>query len=507
MAAVQRILTTYTIGATDPVLSEFMQCRAPFSVLRGPLGSGKTIGTVQRILLHMVEQEPNSRGERHTRFLAIRNFFNDLVETTVKDFLAIFEPEGADRKLGFGRMKYGGLEPPNFKAAFNLEDGTCVRSEVIFLALDRPDSVKKLKGYQVTWCWFNELSEIAKPLVDMADLRHGRFPSTISGGAKPTYHGVFGDTNSYSDQHWLYEMSEKVQPVGWEFFSQPGGLIDSGELNSDGLKIWVPNPKAENLSNLPEDYYERGQIGKSQQWVSVNLANEYGFVQRGVPVHPRYSDSKHCVSRVIVPLERYPLIIGIDFGRTPAAVILQYWEHLGQHVVIDELTSHDMSAAIFGPELKRKIDREYPGFPVQAWGDPAGDLQGQATEDSPIRIIKASGIPCKPTHTNVLAVRLAALDNPLTRMVMNGQPGIIISGPKCPTLRQGLAGAYHYRELQVSGERRINETPNKTQHSHVCESLHYALVGCGEGALALRPKIAKVWGRQERQETADSSYF
>lgn len=449
----------YCIGSDYPVLSAFMQCRAPVSVCRGPLGSGKTIATIQRLLDHMCQQHPNSSGVRPTRFLAIRNTYPDLAETTIKDFLEIFEP--------FGKMRMGGLEPPNFQARFVLPDGTKVEGEVIFLALDRPDAIKKLKGYQVTGIWWNEMSEISKPFVDMGDLRHGRYPSDVSGGVRCSWHGMFGDTNSFHDSHWMYKVREQ-RPQGWEFFDQPGGVIDTGETNADGRKIWKVNPRAENAENLPPDYYSRGMQGKDDDWIAVMLANEFGFMVDGKPVHPRFVDSLHTHSGVIEPNERYPLLVGIDFGRTPAATIGQFWSHVGRHVCIDELVSFDMSAAIFAPELKRKLDREYPGMAVRAWGDPAGDAAGQATEDTPIRIVRAAGIPCEPTETNIAAVRRAALDNPLTRLCVDGKPAYKLSGAKCPNLRRSLAGGYHYRQLKLSGEARYSDIPEKNDDSHVC---------------------------------------
>jgi len=469
----------YKIGSDYPVLSAYMKCRAPVSVCRGPLGSGKTIGTVQRILAHMCEQPVNGQGVRPSRFLAVRNTYPDLAGTTIKDFLEIFEP--------LGKMRMGGLEPPNFHAMFDLEDGTRVDAEVVFLALDRPDALKKLKGYQVTAIWWNEMSEISKSFVDMGDLRHGRYPSTVSGGVKCGWHGMFGDTNSYHESHWLYAMAEEVRPRGWEFFHQPGGVIDTGRTDADGRKVWKVNPKAENLKNLPGDYYERGMQAKDDDWISVMLANEYGFMVDGKPVHPRFVDSLHTYDGVIEPVERYPLLVGLDFGRTPAAVIGQHWTHIGRHVALRDFVSFDMSAAIFAPELKRLIDREYPGMQVQAWGDPAGDAAGQATEDTPIRIVRAAGIPCRPTASNVAAVRRAALDNPLTRLCMDGKPAYLLSGHGCPNLRRALAGGYHYRQLQIRGTERYSDTPEKNDDSHVAEAEEYRLQGAGEGRAALRP--------------------
>ncbi|MDG1950133.1 MAG: hypothetical protein P8J32_04975, partial [bacterium] len=80
-----------------PVLDGFMRCRERVSCIMGPLGSGKTFAACQRILKQMCEQEPNAEGKRISRWLAVRNTYPDLMGTTVKDFIAIFE--------GLGKMR------------------------------------------------------------------------------------------------------------------------------------------------------------------------------------------------------------------------------------------------------------------------------------------------------------------------------------------------------------------------------------------------------------------
>ena len=128
-----------------PVLDGFMRSRERVSCIMGPLGSGKTFSACLRILQQMCEQEPNAEGKRPTRWLAIRNTYGDLLSTTCKDFISVFE--------GLGKMTYGGLAPPTFRVDFHLPDGTRVVSEAIFLALDRDDSVRRLRGFQVTGIW------------------------------------------------------------------------------------------------------------------------------------------------------------------------------------------------------------------------------------------------------------------------------------------------------------------------------------------------------------------
>lgn len=441
-------------------------------LIMGPLGSGKTIQSCQKLLQAMINQEPNSKGVRPTRFCAVRNTYPDLSTTTIKDWLELY------RELG--RYTAGGIEPPTHKIDFNLEDGTRVQSELVFLALDRPDAVKRLRGGQYTGFWLNEVKELAKPVVDMADLRHGRYPSKAAGGVNPTWHGMIGDTNAPDEDHWYYEMAEGSRPMGWNFHRQPGGLIRVGEE-------YILNEAAENLVNLPAGYYINGKEGKTKDWINVNLCNEYGFVREGKPVYPEYVDSVHCLPNDYIPDSSLPVRLGVDFGRTPAAAFIQYNPGLGRYVGFDEFVTTDMSAALFAPELKRYIDTTYPELIFEVGGgDPAGKSKGQATEDTPFRILHKNGINVQPAHSNDPLLRRASIVNPMTRLCMDGKPGFLIS-PKCKMWRKGLAGGFTYKRIQVAGDERYHDEPDKNMYSHICEAGEYGLMAAGEGRKALRP--------------------
>ncbi len=451
------------------VLADFMRSVARCQMIMGPLGSAKTFQCCQKNFKLMCQQAPDAQGVRKSRWYAIRNTYPDLFSTTIKDWLELFGD--------LGTFKQGSKEPPTHYIEFDLEDGTTVKSEAIFLALDREEHVKKLRGAQATWFWLNEVKELPKAVVDMADLRHGRYPSKMDGG--PTWHGMIGDTNAPDDDHWYYMLAEEDKPEDWEFFKQPGGLIDLGEGK------YAPNPEAENIGNLPDGYYLRGKEGKANDWIRVNLCNEYGSVQSGKPVHPEYVDSIHCAPDIIPYDPAFPLIIGMDFGRTPAAAIIQ--RNAMRYVCIDEFVSTNMSAAVFGPQLKLYIDAMYPGAKVEGWGDPAGDQKGQATDDTPILVVRSSGIPCNPCFTNRPVIRRAAVANPLTRLAMDGKPGLLIS-PKARVIRKGLKGGFCFRRVQVAGDERYTDEPDKNSYSHPVEALEYALCGSGEGHDAIAPK-------------------
>jgi hypothetical protein len=471
------------------VLDAFMRSRSRVSLIRGPLGSGKTYQCIQKILVLMSEQDPDGLGVRKSRWYAIRNTYPDLFSTTVKDWIDLFGDLGV--------FTQGSKEPPTHRLDFDLDDGTSVQAEMIFLAMDREDHVKKLRGAQATGFWLNETKELPKSVVDMADLRHGRYPSAMDGG--PTWHGMVGDTNAPDDDHWYYKLAEEIKPDGWEFFTQPGGLIKTPS------GAYIENPEAENLNNLPDGYYIRGKNGKAPDWVDVNLCNEYGRVQSGKPVHPEYVDSVHCADNDIPYDPAFPLIIGMDYGRTPAAAIIQ--RNAMRYVVIDEFCTENMSAALFAPELKRYLDQHYPLARVQGWGDPAGDHKGQATEDTPIKVVQAAGIPCSPCFTNETLIRRAAVARPLTRMAMDGKPALLISR-KAKMIRKGLAGAFCYRRVQVAGDARYTDEPEKNAWSHPVEALEYGLLGSGEGHDALSsgndPGAEK---KAEKREHARRDWF
>jgi len=402
-----------------------------------------------------------------------RNTYPDLTDTTIRDWREIVPDE-------CGRFLYG--HPPEHKLAFRLGDGTRVESEVLFLALDRPEHVKKLRGIQATGGWMNEAKEQPKAVLDMLTLRVGRYPRAAD---IPHYwSGVLMDYNAPDEDHWLYTLEEQWRNGSlpdFEFFIQPGAVMKAGDT-------WVVNPGAENLANLKEGYYERGLQGKSEDWIKVNLANQYGFVVDGKPVHPDYLDSVHCWHEPLRATPGIEIRVGLDFGLSPAAAFVQRQVN-GRWHVLDEIVCTDAGTERLADLLKLKMD-EYEGYEFVVRGDPAGDIRAQTDEETPFRILRANGIAATPASSNDAELRRAAVDRPLTRLVQ-GKPGIIVS-PKCKTLRKGLAGGFCYKRVQVAGDERYRDVPDKNQYSHVVEALEYALLDAGEKATVAKSQKAVV---------------
>jgi hypothetical protein len=354
--------------------------------------------------------------------------------------------------------------------AYNLGDGTRVDCEVLFRALDRPDDIKKLLSLELTGAWVNEAKETPKGVIDILGDRVGRYPARKDGGC--TWRGVIMDTNPPDDDHWWYRMAETERPSNWEFFKQPGGLIERNGL-------FIPNPDAENIANLEDNYYIDRVGGKLPDYIRVYYCAQYGFVKDGKPVHPEYVDSVHCHHEPLEPVKGLPIYVGLDFGLQPAAVFSQRLVN-GRWMIFDEIVSEDMGIKRFGQLLLMpKMQGEYSGYKFHIYGDPAGDQRAGTDEYTPYQILESLGIAANPTYTNDPTIRRGALEAPFTRMI-DGKPGAIIS-PKCKVLRKGLAGGFCYRRVQVAGEERYHDQPVKNKYSHVVEACEYGMVGAGEG--------------------------
>lgn len=458
---------------TAPTLRRFMACKKSMQFVMGPVGSGKTAAFIVKCLKIIMEQRTQRDGVRRVRAAITRNTYADLLSTTIRDWREIVTDE-------MGRFTVG--HPPEHRLRFSMEDGSRVECDVLFVALDRPDHVKKLRGMQLTFAWMNETKEQPKAVLDMLTTRVGRYPKLADGGC--SWDGVLGDYNAPDEDDWMYELEQQCRLGAlpdYEFMIQPGGVV-----LLDGK--WTVNPDAENLMNLRPGYYERLMQGKTQDFIRVNLGNQYGSVFDGKPVHAEYNDDVHCWREVLAPMAGIEIIVGMDYGLTPAAVFLQHLPN-GRWHAIDEVVCEDMGAERFAEQLQRKA-AEFQGLAAQnAWepfsfkwyGDPSGDNRAQTDEETVQAVLVANKIPARACSSNDVVLRRAALDRPLCRMI-GGRPGFILS-PKCKMLRKALRGGWCYQRLQVSGTTdRFQTEPAKNKYSHVGEACEYALLDSGEKA-------------------------
>jgi hypothetical protein len=475
------VTITYSYVSPGLTVDRFLVSEGFLVGLRGPIGGGKSTACVMKIL-KIANQQPIAKdGRKHSRFAIIRNTYPELVTTTIKTWHQ-WVPESIGSWRGQG--------PPTHRIIDNKLD-----MEVIFVSLDRPQDVRKVLGMELTAAWINEAREVGKELLDGLTGRVGRFPAERDGGCVGPQ--ILMDTNPPQVDHWWYvlaeadtssqrnaELVESVQlaeaemrgkgllapkqPL-FEFFAQPSAL----------------GPDAENLQNLPVAYYAKASAGKSDEWKKVYIHGEYGFVQDGRPMYPEFREQLHVKAFELNP--RLPLSLGVDYGLTPAATIGQR-SFTGIQRVRWEVVSEHMGAKQFADVLRGFISQHCSQFSFDSMtGDPAGDADSQSdSEQSCFKIMRANGFPeIKAAHTNDPTIRREAHAQALSRII-DGQAGWQVHPQGCPTLRRGMAGQYRYRRVQMVGDDRYHDKPEKNAVSHVCEADQYRMLGCGEGRVVIR---------------------
>lgn len=470
------------------VLKSFMKDHTFFRGIRGPVGSGKSVGCCVEVFRRALEQKKGPDGIRKSRWAIIRNTNPQLRTTTIKTWLDWF-PE-AD----WGRFHW------SVPYTHHIKKGE-IDLEIIFLALDRPEDVKKLLSLELTGVWINEAREIPKSIIDACTMRVGRFPSMRDGG--PSWTGVIADTNAPEEDHWWPIMSGEVpipdhipreqakmlvRPDNWSFFTQPSGMVEKKDEDGEILD-YLNNKQAENCKNMLANYYSNLIRGKTKSWIDVYVMNRLGHIQDGKPVYPMFAPEVHIAKEEIPVAANVPVYVGVDFGLTPAAVLGQ--KVRGRWYLQSEIVAVDMGIVRFAEVLRQELSTRFvAASEVIIYGDPSGDFRAQTDESTPFHILRGAGLRAFPAPSNSVDLRLESVSSQLTKMV-DGKSALLIDR-RCPQLIKGFEGGYAYKRMEVSGERYADK-PDKNMFSHVHDAAQYLFLGAGEGrALLNTQKPARV---------------
>ncbi len=484
-----------------PVLREFMRDQQHrVKIIQGPQGSGTSSACCLHIFQRALAQPKQEDGRQRFRAHVFRETYSKLEETAIKTWLDWFKPgTGAGQ---FGRfyetrpylheVRVGALE-----------------LDVIFMAMeDIADAKAYFDSLETSIMWFNEIQHAQFRVVTHAVSRVSppRYPAVKDGGC--VWGGLIGDTNAPPADHWIPIMrgdvpppdwmSEDdrralVKPESWKFFMQPAGLLE--EFDEHGtLTGYKPNPNAENLMYLhadgvdplgPQNFYMQKLGAQTKQWIDAYIMNRSTVVVDGQPVYPQFRRDVHVSDRNLEPIPDCKVVVGLDFGRQPAALIGQNLR--GDWFIQREFIGKDMSAYEFAPLLKAFLGQHYPAWMRDPngfvfWGDPAGGQRGQGRDDTPFQIFGEKGmfVMPAPNPQNLRSIRHEAVNAVLMQRSSTGRPSRMLVDPRCVTFITGMSGGYFLRRLRVSGDRYADE-PEKNQYSHVCEAGEYMLLGGGEG--------------------------
>lgn len=450
--------------------------------IEGPVGSGKSTGCMMEVLMRAMRQQPDDQNVRRSRWVFVRNTYPELKTTTIKTWQQ-WVPNN------IAPIVYSMPILCTFKQ--KMADGTSVHLEVYFMALDTPEDVAKLLSLELTGAYINEAREIPVEIVDGLLERIDRYPETkkdaegkkLYGASEP---GIIADSNPPRTTHWCYTKFETGEvPKGWKKYKQPPAVYWDGEG-------WILNPDAENLSHLSDNYYIR-QMAKSEEAIRVNLAGEYGMSRKGKPIFSKFAEMKHVSKEIILPRRGTSILLGIDFGLTPACIIGQL-NYKGL-VLLDELPATDESLEDFLDNYILPLIRgKYAGYSVVASGDPAGSGRSSLTKMTSIQMVTTRGIRCYPALTNNFSKRKEAVDFFLGR-----DEGFVVS-PHLTHTREVMGAGYVWKETRNNAGK-VLDIADKNEFSHMADAIQYlalyARYGAGSATKALgsntvKPKAAPV---------------
>ena len=460
-----------------PTLKRFALSDAAIRIVIGPAGSAKTSYCALELLRLACLQAPAEDGVRYFKALVARQTYQMLQSSTIDTF---------KRMLGDILTFKTGKIPPEAIGRFRIDDGTYVDLKIEFVSFDNEDAQSKLRGYEPTFVFLDEVSEMPESLVTAALARTGRFPSGKFG--EPTRSGVIGATNGPLKRHWLYHwasgnkttlhdsIGKEIGTKYFELFQQPAGLI---RPKADG-QPWLPNPRAENIHNLSEGYgYYFKMLGMKAQEIQAFVEGTFADLVTGKVVFPEFNEVHILGAEMSLP-QRIPLYLGFDFGRTPTCLIATMTKS-GRIIVLDELMGADISVkTLLDDYVLPRLSLRYRYATIEgAWGDPAGLIKAQSVEVSPFDVVRAAGIPIEdPGGGNRLTPRLEAVKQRLTSLDSMGYPKLQISD-SCAYLLAAMEHDYVFEAIR-GGNGAVRDIPTKSHEgwcSDLCDALQYICLG------------------------------
>lgn len=452
-----------------PTGRDFHNSKAEIRGVLGPFGSGKSIMCAEELLFISMGQEKAADGNRYTRHGIIRATYPLLDSATKVTMEEVWPGE-------CGRIK--STVPMTGTYRIPLPDDSTAVVEIIMMAVQTEDDIKKLRSLNLTCIWISEPTEVAGAVLEASLERIGRYPTGEKGQC--SFSGVIMEFNKPVWGHWLTKLMDNP-PDKYEFFIQPPAMFKVE--NADGSFYYEANPNAENLENLD------GGVGYYYRQVALKTANDKedeidsllclteADDKSGKPVWPKFSRDKHILRSEVKPELYTDVLIGMDTsGIHPAAVIAQFIK--GNWIILDEVYGD-------GSGFKEFLDlglipilrTRYSTCNHLVIGDPANAKDGY-TGLTPIQHLQAAGIEAIVAQTNKPSLRIESVAT-----MLNKHEGGFLFNPSVKLVIAACAGGYKYRKHNLVGtvEAVYSTTPIKNQHSHPADALQYLALYIEQG--------------------------
>lgn len=198
----------------------------------------------------------------------------------------------------------------------------------------------------------------------------------------------------------------------------------------------------------------------------------------GKPVYEDFNKALHVVRGTIEPEPGIPLLLGWDFGLTPACILAQL---VGRQLrLIKEWIEPDGSILKLAPQVWQDLSINYAPWvhtddKLFSFVDPAASQRSQVDERTCAQALRSAGFKKLSPGPVDWESRRQAVETWLIRLSA-GKPCVIISEDGCPLLIEGFGGGYQYPKSTIEIEpTKLQPLKNKFSHPH--DALQYLCWG------------------------------
>lgn len=502
------------LNSPGPVSDAFLKSRAFIAGIIGPVGSGKTLTMLQKLLRAGALQggRPDDRGivRRKARCGVIRESYPNIEANILPSwFNLVPEEEG---KFNW-RAPYVHTFSKVLRRDADQRPVDILDMQMEFRAIGDKSVEEITRGWELNAAGVDEFDLQPPELISFLSGRVGRF-SKLEPALVVDPQIICSLNMPYMDNHaFRLFMEENLGEMDPDKSPELVAALQGRPLLETFVQPGGREPGAENIHNLPGATPENPEGGRGYYALQV-AANKHrpGYVDRmvdnkpvpmsfGQQVNPGFSYTEHVRKLEFDP--RYRLIVPMDQGLYAAAVALQRLA-MGQLRTLRECVFmredgkalEKIGPTAFGQALKAMLSENFPDIgphAIRFVADPAAFAAGDRLDNEMdwIRAVeKVLGAKVHRAKSNSPPLRNGAIWK-----AMDERDGYAID-KSCKHLIAAHLGGYHYRKAEVSAangtETRGHLQIADTIYTHVADAEQY-------GALEGAHIIADLRGKSRRE--------
>jgi hypothetical protein len=329
--------------------------------------------------------------------------------------------------------------------------------------------------------WFEE--PVAVAVLDQKGISETAWMTAISSQRLPAYsHPAVITTNYPDEDHWTVA---RFHPP----LAAPPYIFQDGER----MAIRIPRGDNPHLSERFRDEMAASLKNRPDLFVRLSEGN-FGSLAMGSQVAAGFNPAAHVAREVLLPIAGEPLLLGQDFGHTPATIIGQSWRGFAR--VYAALTcEHGGVRQHFEASVIPWLSKYAPWAlkdraMITGVYDPAGNTEDESdTDQSPIRTIEKmlggywmeGGVSWESRKGPMLA---------LFNRAIAGEAALRLCPAGAAPLIKALKGRWYYPLDKLGGV--VRDIPKKPNHPWEDLGDAFCYFASGLSQAEIRPGPIKV---------------